>query len=176
MKYISKNQFKTLLLLFLLMVFFDCYEMIFKLIKSEAIFNDGKPQDLENTEGILAIIGYGALVSIAFLVFDAYLKNEWIFEYVRKSRFPSMDFVHFQEEPQFNIRDWTDFNKSCQAEVESLKNQLAKGEEKKEGFAAKKTILPTLYNSAVLEENEDSSSKINRANNRRTKLENGSQT
>lgn len=175
-KIVLKHQLKLLLLLFFLSLFLNTYEMLFSLIKSEAIFNNGRPKDLGNGEGFLAMIAYCSLVGIAFCLFSAHLNNDF-----RRNSFPDMSFERFKDEPQFNLRDWTSFNESCQKETERLKKNLSKteGEEKVlviENIPKTRigVTLPTLHNSAILEvdEMENLKNKINQTRYRRTKSEN----
>jgi hypothetical protein len=176
LKIVFKYQLKLLWSLFFLSSFLNTYEMLFSLIKSDAIFNKGRPNELVNGEGILAIIAYCSLVGIAFCVFSAYLNNDF-----RKDNFPDMSFKQFKDEPQFNLRDWTSFNESCQKEIERLKRILSQTEgEEKVGFIENiprnriGVNLPTLHNSATLEADEMTNlkNKINQTKYRRMKLEN----
>ena len=176
LKIVFKHQLKLLLSVFFLSLFLNTYEMLFSLIKSEVIFNNGRPNDLVNGEGYLAMIAYCSLVGIAFCLFSAYLNNDF-----RKDFFPDMSFKHFKDEPQFNLRDWTSFNESCQKEIERLKRVLSQTEgEEKDGFIENMprnrigVTLPTLYNSATLEADEMTNlkNKINQTKLRRMKPEN----
>jgi hypothetical protein len=173
---VLKHQLKVLLLLFFISLFLNTYGMLFSLIKSEAIFNDGRPKDLENIEGVLAIIGYCSLVGIAYCFFSAYLNNDF-----RRNRFPDMSFDRFKDEPQFELRDWTSFNKSCLIETERLKRILKKTEGEEKIIIIENTpktrigiTLPTLHNSATLEVDEmmNLKNKINQTKHRRAKTEN----
>jgi len=180
MKFISKmvlkHQVKILLLVLFISLFLNTYEMLFSLIKSEAVFNNSQPKEVGNTEGFLAIIAYCSLVGIAYCVFSAYLNNDF-----RRNKFPDMSFEKFKDEPQFEVRDWTDFNKSCQKETERLKSILNKteGEEKTitiDNIPKNRIgiILPSLNNSATLEVDEvmNLKNKINQTKHRRAKAEN----
>ncbi len=175
-KIVLKHQVKILLLILFVSLFLNTYEMLFSLIKSEAVFNNGQPKEVGNTEGFLAIIAYCSLVGIAYCVFSAYLNNDF-----RRNKFPDMSFDKFKDEPQFDVRDWTDFNKSCLIETERLKRILNKteGEEKIEPIENTQknkigVILPSLHNSATLEVDEmkNLKNKINQTKHRRAKAEN----
>jgi hypothetical protein len=90
-----------------------------------------------------------------------------------------MSFDRFKDEPQFDVRDWTDFNKSCLIETERLKRILKKTEEKIEPIENTQknkigVILPSLHNSATLEVDEmkNLKNKINQTKHRRAKAEN----
>ena len=175
-KIVSKHQLKLLLSLFFLSLFLNTYEMLFSLIKSEAIFNNGRPKDLKNVEGFLAMIAYCSLVGIAFCLFSAHLNNDF-----RRNSFPDMSFERFKDEPQFELRDWTSFNESCQKETERLKRILSKTEGEEKVLAIENipknrigVTLPTLHNSAILEVDEMTNlkKKINQTRCRRTKSEN----
>ena len=179
-----KQRLKILLFLFFISLLSNSYDMLFNLIKSEASFNHGRPKKVLNVEGLLALVGYFSLVGIAFCLFSAYLNNDF-----RKDSFPDMSFDHFKDEPQFNSRDWANFNESCKKEIDRLKGILNKtqGEEKvleneplmqlNNGVIRKNrsgTILPTLQNSATLEANEITHlrNKISQSLGRRAKLSN----
>ena len=173
---VLKHQVKILLLVLFVSLFLNTYEMLFCLIKSEAIFNSGQPKEVENTEGFLAIIAYCSLVGIAYCVFSAYLNNDF-----RRNKFPDMSFDRFKDEPQFDVRDWTDFNKSCLIETERLKRILNKTEGEERIVSTENTqknrigvILPSLNNSATLEVDEmmNLKNKINQTKHRRAKTEN----
>lgn len=173
---VLKHQVKILLLVLFISLFLNTYEMLFSLIKSEAIFNNGQPKEVGNTEGFLAIIAYCSLVGIAYCVFSAYLNNDF-----RRNRFPDMSFDRFKNEPQFDVRDWTDFNKSCLIETERLKRILNKTEGEEKNTTTENTqknrigvILPSLHNSATLEVDEVNNlkNKINQTKHRRAKAEN----
>jgi hypothetical protein len=175
-KIVLKQQVKIVLLVLFISLFLNTYELLFSLIKSEAIFNNGQPKEIGSTEGFLAIIAYGSLVGIAYCVFSAYLNNDF-----RRNKFPDMSFEKFKDEPQFEVRDWTDFNKSCQKETERLKSILNKteGEEKTitiDNIPKNRIgiILPSLNNSATLEVDEvmNLKNKINQTKHRRAKAEN----
>jgi hypothetical protein len=175
-KIVLKHQVKILLLILFVSLFLNTYEMLFSLIKSEAVFNNGQPKEVGNTEGFLAIIAYCSLVGIAYCVFSAYLNNDF-----RRNKFPDMSFDRFKDEPQFDVRDWTNFNKSCLIETERLKRILNKteGEEKIEPIENTQknkigVILPSLHNSATLEVDEmkNLKNKINQTKHRRAKAEN----
>lgn len=175
-KIVLKHQVKILLLVLFISLFLNTYEMLFSLIKSEAIFNNGRPNEIGNTERLLAIIAYCSLVGIAYCVFSAYLNNDFW-----RNRFPDMSFDRFKDEPQFDVGDWTDFNKSCLIETERLKRILNKteGEEKIEPIENTQKnrigiILPSLHNSATLEVDEvmNLKNKINQTKHRRAKAEN----
>jgi hypothetical protein len=175
-KIVLKHQVKILLLVLFVSLFLNTYEMLFSLIKSEAVFNNGQPKKVGNTEGFLAIIAYCSLVGIAYCVFSAYLNNDF-----RRNKFPDMSFDKFKDEPQFDVRDWTNFNKSCLIETERLKRILNKteGEEKIEPIENTQknkigVILPSLHNSATLEVDEVNNlkNKINQTKHRRVKAEN----
>lgn len=177
-KIVLKYQLKILLMLLFLSLFLNTYEMLFSLIKSEAIFNDGRPKDLGNVEGFLAMIAYCSLVGVAFCLYSAYLNNDF-----RRNNFPDMSFESFKDEPQFNNRDWTSFNESCQKEIERLKRILSKTEGEEKVVAINNTntqknrigvTLPTLHNSATLEvaEMANLKNKINQTRYRRIKSEN----
>ncbi len=180
MKFISKTvlkyRLKILLFILLISLFLNTYEMLFCLIKSEAVFNDGQPKEVGKIEGFLAMIAYCSLVGIAYCVFSAYLNNDF-----RRNKFPDMSFDKFKDEPQFDVRDWTDFNKSCLIETERLKRILNKteGEERIEPIENTQknrigVILPSLHNSATLEVDEmmNLKNKINQTKHRRAKAEN----
>jgi hypothetical protein len=176
LKIVSKHQLKLLLSLFFLSLLLNTYEMLFSLIKSEAIFNNGRPNDIVNGEGYLAMIAYCSLVGIAFCLFSAYLNHDF-----RKDNFPDMSFKQFKDEPQFNLRDWTNFNESCQKEIERLKRVLSQteGGEKEEVIENRPRnrigiALPSLFNSATLEADEMTNlkNKINQTKLRRMKPEN----
>jgi hypothetical protein len=180
MKFISeivlKYRLKILLFILLISLFLNTYEMLFGLIKSEAIFNDGQPKEIRSTEGFLAMIAYCSLVGIAYCVFSVYLNNGF-----RKNSFPDMSFERFKDEPQFELRDWTSFNELCKKETERLKRILNKteGEERiapTENIPKNRigVILPTLHNSATLEVGEimNLKDKINQTKHRRAKAEN----
>jgi hypothetical protein len=173
---VVKHQLKVVLFLLFISLFLNTYEMLFSLIKSEAIFNNGRPKDLENVEGVLAIIAYCSLVGIAFCFFSAYLNNDF-----RRNSFPDMSFDRFKDEPQFELRDWTSFNESCKKEIERLKRVLSKTEGEEKIIIIENTpktrigiTLPTLHNSATLEVDEmmNLKNKINQTKNRRAKAEN----
>jgi hypothetical protein len=173
---VLKHQVKILLLVLFISLFLSTYELFFSLIKSEAIFNNGQPKEIGSTEGFLAIIAYCSLVGIAYCVFSAYLNNDF-----RRNKFPDMSFDRFKAEPQFEVRDWTDFNKSCQKETERLKSILNKTEGKEIIVPIENTqknrigvILPSLHNSATLEVDEmkNLKNKINQTQHRRAKAEN----
>jgi hypothetical protein len=175
-KIVLKHQVKILLLVLFISLFLNTYEMLFSLIKSEAIFNNGRPNEIGNTEGLLAIIAYCSLVGVAYCAFSAYLNNDF-----RRNKFPDMSFDRFKDEPQFELRDWTDFNKSCLIETERLKRILNKTEGEERIAATEKTqknkigvILPSLHNSATLEVDEvmNLKNKINQTKHRRAKAEN----
>jgi hypothetical protein len=92
-----------------------------------------------------------------------------------------MSFDNFKDEPQFNLRDWTSFNESCQKETERLKRILNKTEGEEKVLVIENTpknrigvTLPTLHNSATLEVDEMTNlkNKINQTRHRRTKSEN----
>lgn len=175
-KIVLKHQVKILLLVLFISLFLNTYEMLFSLIKSEAIFNNGRPNEIGNTEGLLAIIAYYSLVGVAYCAFSAYLNNDF-----RRNKFPDMSFDRFKAEPQFEVRDWTDFNKSCQKETERLKSILNKTEGKERIVTTENTqknrigvILPSLHNSATLEVDEvmNLKNKINQTKHRRAKAEN----
>lgn len=175
-KIVLKHQVKILLLVLFISLFLNTYELFFSLIKSEAIFNNGQPKEIGSTEGFLAIIAYCSLVGIAYCVFSAYLNNDF-----RRNKFPDMSFDRFKAEPQFEVRDWTDFNKSCQKETERLKSILNKTEGKEIIVPIENTqknrigvILPSLHNSATLEVDEvmNLKNKINQTQHRRAKAEN----
>ena len=92
-----------------------------------------------------------------------------------------MSFDRFKDEPQFELRDWTDFNKSCLIETERLKRILNKTEGEERIAATEKiqknkigVILPSLHNSATLEVDEvmNLKNKINQTKHRRAKAEN----
>jgi hypothetical protein len=173
---VLKHQVKILLLVLFISLFLSTYELFFSLIKSEAIFNRGQPKEVRNTEGFLAIIAYCSLVGIAYCVFSAYLNNDF-----RRDKFPDMSFDRFKAEPQFEVRDWTDFNKSCLIETERLKRTLNKTEGEERIVPIENTpknsigiILPSLHNSATLEADEvmNLKNKINQTKHRRAKAEN----
>lgn len=175
-KIVLKHHVKILLLVLFISLFLNTYEMLFSLIKSEAIFNNGQPKEVGNTEGLLAIIAYCSLVGIAYCVFSAYLNNDF-----RRNKFPDMSFDTFKDEPQFELRDWTDFNKSCLIETERLKRILNKTEGEEKIVPTENTqknrigiILPSLHNSATLEVDEvmNLKNKINQTKQRRAKAEN----
>lgn len=175
-KIVLRHQVKILLLVLFISLFLNTYEMLFSLIKSEAIFNNGRPNEIGKIEGLLAIIAYFSLVGIAYCVFSAYLNNDF-----RRNRFPDMSFDTFKDEPQFNVRDWTDFNKSCLIETERLKRILNKTEGEEKTITIDNTpkkrigiILPSLHNSATLEVDEimNLKNKINQTKHRRAKAEN----
>ena len=175
-KIVLKHQVKILLLVLFISLFLNTYEMLFSLIKSEAIFNNGQPKEVGNTEGFLAIIAYCSLVGIAYCMFSAYLNNDF-----RRNKFPDMSFERFKDEPQFDVRDWTDFNKSCLIETERLKRILNKTEGEEKVLVIENTpknrigvSLPTLNNSATLEVGEimNLKDKINQTKHRRAKAEN----
>jgi len=175
-KIVLKHQVKLLLLVLFVSLFLSTYEILFYLIKSEAIFNDGQPKEVGKIEGFLAMIAYCSLVGIAYCVFSAYLNNDF-----RRNKFPDMSFDRFKDEPQFDVRDWTDFNKSCLIETERLKRILNKteGEERiapTENIPKNRigVILPSLHNSATLEVDEmkNLKNKINQTKHRRAKAEN----
>jgi hypothetical protein len=173
---VLKHQLKILLLILFISLFLNTYEMLFGLINSEAIFNDGQPKEVGIVEGFLAMIAYCSLVGIAFCLFSAHLNNDF-----RRNSFPDMSFDRFKDEPQFELRDWTSFNKSCLIETERLKRILSKTEGEEKILTIENTsknrigiTLPTLHNSATLEVNEMTNlkNKINQTRNRRTKSEN----
>jgi hypothetical protein len=175
-KIVLKHQVKILLLVLFISLFLSTYELFFSLIKSEAIFNNGQPKEIGSTEGFLAIIAYCSLVGIASVVFLAYLNNDF-----RRNKFPDMSFDTFKAEPQFEVRDWTDFNKSCLIETERLKSILNKTEGEERIVTTENTqknrigvILPSLHNSATLEVDEvmNLKNKINQTKHRRAKAEN----
>lgn len=175
-KIVLKHHVKILLLVLFISLFLNTYEMLFCLIKSEAIFNNGQPKEVGNTEGLLAIIAYCSLGGIAYCVFSAYLNNDF-----RRNKFPDMSFDTFKDEPQFEVRDWTDFNKSCLIETERLKRILSKTEGEEKIVPTENTqknrigiILPSLHNSATLEVDEvmNLKNKINQTKQRRAKTEN----
>ncbi|WP_305951983.1 hypothetical protein [Emticicia oligotrophica] len=175
-KIVLKHQVKILLLVLFVSLLLNTYEMLFSLIKSEAIFNNGQPKEVGNTEGFLAIIAYCSLVGIAYCLFSAYQNNDF-----RRNKFPDMSFDRFKDEPQFELRDWTDFNKSCQIETERLKRILNKTEGEEKIGPTENTqknrigvILPSLHNSATLEVDEvmNLKNKINQTKQRRAKAEN----
>ena len=175
-KIVLKHQVKILLLVLFISLFLNTYEMLFSLIKSEAIFNNGQPKEIGSTEGFLAIIAYGSLIGLASVVFLAYQNNNF-----RRNKFPDMSFDTFKAEPQFEVRDWTDFNKSCQKETERLKSILNKTEGEERIVTTENTqknrigvILPSLHNSASLEVDEvmNLKNKINQTKHRRAKAEN----
>lgn len=175
-KIVLKHQVKILLLVLFISLFLNTYEMLFSLIKSEAIFNNGQPKEIGSTEGFLAIIAYGSLIGLASVVFLAYQNNDF-----RRNKFPDMSFEKFKDEPQFEVRDWTDFNKSCQKETERLKSILNKTEGEEKVIVIENTpknrigvILPSLHNSATLEVDEvmNLKNKINQIKHRRAKAEN----
>ena len=175
-KIVLKHQVKILLLVLFISLFLNTYELFFSLIKSEAIFNNGQPKEIGSTEGFLAIIAYGSLIGLASVVFLAYQNNDF-----RRNKFPDMSFDTFKAEPQFEVRDWTDFNKSCQKETERLKSILNKTEGEEKVIVIENTpknrigvILPSLHNSATLEVDEvmNFKNKINQTKHRRAKAEN----
>ena len=175
-KIVLKHQVKILLLALFISLFLNTYEMLFSLIKSDGFLNNGQPKEVGNIEGLLAIISYCSLVGIAYCVFSAYLNNDF-----RRNKFPDMSFDKFKDEPQFDVRDWTDFNKSCLIETERLKRILNKteGEERIEPIENTQknrigVILPSLHNSATLEVDEvmNLKNKINQTKHRRAKAEN----
>ncbi len=175
-KIVLKHQVKILLLVLFISLFLNTYEMLFSLIKSEAIFNNGQPKEIGSTEGFLAIIAYGSLIGLASVVFLAYQNNDF-----RRNKFPDMSFEKFKDEPQFEVRDWTDSNKSCQKETERLKSILNKTEGEEKVIVIENTpknrigvILPSLHNSATLEVDEvmNLKNKINQTKHRRAKAEN----
>ena len=175
-KIVLKHQVKILLLVLFISLFLNTYELFFSLIKSEAIFNNGQPKEIGSTEGFLAIIAYCSLVGIAYCMFSAYLNNDF-----RRNKFPDMSFERFKDEPQFDVRDWTDFNKSCLIETERLKRILNKTEGEEKVLVIENTpknrigvSLPTLNNSATLEVGEimNLKDKINQTKHRRAKAEN----
>ncbi len=176
LKIIFKRQLKILLLLFFISLLLNTYKMLFSLTQSEAIFNGGKPKEVENGEGFLAIIAYCSVVGIGFCFFSAYLNNDF-----RRNSFPDMSFEKFKDEPQFELRDWTSFNETCQKETERLKRILSKTEGGKEVIELENipktrigVTLPTLQNNATLEVEEmiHLKNKINQTNGRRAKLKN----
>jgi hypothetical protein len=175
-KIVLKQRVKIVLLVLFISLFLNTYELLFSLIKSEAIFNNGQPKEIGSTEGFLAIIAYGSLMGLASVVFLAYLNNDF-----RRNKFPDMSFEKFKDEPQFEVRDWTDFNKSCLIETERLKSILNKTEGEERVVTTENTqknrigvILPSLHNSATLEVDEvmNLKNKINQTKHRRAKAEN----
>ncbi len=175
-KIVLKHQVKILLLVLFVSLFLNTYEMLWGFIKSEAVFNNGQPKEIGKTEGLLAIIAYCSLVGIAYCVFSAYLNNDF-----RRNKFPDMSFDTFKNEPQFELRDWTNFNQSCLIETERLKrilNQTEGGERIGPNENTQKNrigiILPSLHNDATLEVDEmkNLKNKINQTKHRRAKAEN----
>lgn len=175
-KIVLKHQVKILLLVLFISLFLNTYEMLFSLIKSEAVLNNGRPNEIGKTEGFLAIVAYCSLAGIAYCVFSAYLNNDF-----RRNKFPDMSFDTFKDEPQFELRDWTNFNKSCLIETERLKRILNKTEGEERIETTENTqknrigvILPSLHNSAILEVDEmmNLKNKINQTKHRRAKAEN----
>ena len=139
-------------------------------------------QDINWLEGLLALLAYAALVGIVGFVFYAFQHRLGLFSYLVRKEGYLMDFKAYQAEPQFSLRDWTTTNLTYQQTILQIKRDLGELEENpsepinKEVITTKTegeeksnepievsnsnakpkigSILPSLHNSATLEDTE----------------------